>query len=180
MKKSILFLLIGISLLLNGCIAGLGVDKQGYTIAISPSMITSSIEKEFPKKREFNYGTIELSDPDLGFVKGSDKLNLGLSFSLLNPILPTQKGSIKLLSGIRFDAQSGEFFLKDLSVEKIEFNSSNLKTFLPSDLNAILGVIVSETLKQIPIYKIDKNSFTGMLVKDVKIKDGDLLVTFGI
>ena len=180
MKKLVVLIFSFLVLFFSGCASGLGFSPNGYTMAISPSMLTSSIQKQFPQKKKFDYGSVELRDPDLGFVKGSDELNVGIAFGLSNPLIPTQNGSVKLSGGIDFDPKSGQFFLKDPKINELKFNNSSLTSLLPSDVKSILKVVVSEILKQTPIYKLDKNSFTGMLVKDVKIDNGKLLVTFGL
>jgi hypothetical protein len=40
--------------------------------------------------------------------------------------------------------------------------------------------VIDDIFNTIPIYEVDKSSFKGSLIKDIKIEDSQLLVTFGL
>ena len=40
--------------------------------------------------------------------------------------------------------------------------------------------VIDNVFNSIPIYKVDKSSFKGSFINDIKIEDSELLVTFGL
>ena len=40
--------------------------------------------------------------------------------------------------------------------------------------------VIDNVFNRIPIYKVDKSSFKGSFINDIKIEDSELLVTFGL
>jgi hypothetical protein len=40
--------------------------------------------------------------------------------------------------------------------------------------------VIDNIFNNIPIYKVDKSSFKGSFINDIKIEDSELLVTFGL
>ena len=79
-----------------------------------------------------------------------------------------------------FDEESASIFLQNVKVENLRFTKLKLghafsKTFLNS-----LSPMMNEVFRQYPIYRIPKDSFQGRFVKNVRIENSKLLITYGI
>ena len=64
-------------------------------------------------------------------------------------------------------------------MEDLKMTNVNIDKTLLSTVVANTKPIIDNIFNTIPIYKIDKSSFKGSFVKDVKIENSELLVTFG-
>jgi len=179
-------LAIGLFLgLLSGCVS---VDPQGrgYSIAIPLSVVNSTLAKNFPVNEKLQYGIISgnlnISDPNILGKSGSDKLGVGTRFKFTNFLIPNGiSGSINLVSGIRYDANSRNLYLKNPMVNNIEFQNQSLMSKLPNGIKNAIGVLISETISKKPIYNLQKS--TGVMtsfVRGVDVRNGQLYLTFGL
>ena len=180
-KKTVL---VGLGLLVGGFTACVGVDPQGrgYSVAVPMGMINSTLANQFPVQEKRTFGTVEIADPSILGQQGSDKLNIGTSFSFSNMLLPDAiKGSLKLASGVRFDPKTQNLYLANPMVQELKFQDFSLSKYLTTDMRNSLGLLIAETIAKRPIYNIKKAGMVGSgLVKGIDVRDGKVFLTFGL
>lgn len=169
--------------------AGCGIDPQGrgYSVNLPMWMISKKFAEQFPIKQEltyggFKYGTIEIVDPKLLGAKGKDKMSLGVGFKFYNMFLPDGiSGSVALNSGVRYDSTTTNIFLVKPEVEDVTVQNVSLGQFLTGEVRKAIGIVVAETIEKRPIYNLKENkSMVSGFIKGIDIRDGELVLTFGL
>lgn len=174
--------LLAISLLLTlfstGCVHK--IDKQGLTLNISESQLNSSFDDSFPIKNDFVFGTIEINSPKITIPKGTNRINANINMNLSTFLTKTQYGTFTISGYPYFEKKTSSIFLKDVKIDNFSFAQLQMgKGFSQTFLKAF-EPMVNQAFKKFPIYKIPKDSFQGSFVKNIKIEESQLLVTYGI
>ena len=179
MKQYISALLIAVTtLFFTGCIKD--INPSGMTIAIPASKITESLQQQFPIAENTQYGKVTLKNPKALLQKGSDRITAGATVLFSNNLIPEQQGSVYVSGKPYFDAKTGNIYLTEPAVEKLDINNNNLAGFLKGSVADAVNPLINEVFRKIPIYKVNTTSIQGAFVKDVKVEDGSLLLTFGL
>lgn len=173
---SIFFVII--ASIFSGCIQN--ITPQGLTISVPASQITQSLEQQFPIAEDFDYGKITLENPKAFLKEGSNRVEAGTSISISSPLIPKQSGSLFISGTPYFDAKNGAVYLKEPNIEKLEFNGYKLASFMQGPLKNALIPIINEVFKSRPIYTLNKSSFQKSFVNNIKVDNGELLITFGL
>ncbi len=163
---------------LSGCVHSIG--KQGFTIKIPSSKITQSLEEQFPISENFQYGKVTLKNPKALLHEGSDRIQAGTAINFSSPLIPTQIGSLFVSGKPIFDAKTGAIYLTEPSIDKVEFNGYKLASFLQGPLKNAVLPLINEVFRTRPIYRLDQNSIQNSFVNDIRVSNGELLVTFGL
>ena len=181
MKRLLISLLLSSPFVLTGCIQNIqDVSANGLTLRVSADQISSTLQDSFPVIQNFQYGSVELSDPQAILKQGSDRMVTGTTIAYSNDLIPEQKGALYISGSPFFNAQSGEIFLRAPKIEKMEFNGYNLFDYVQKPLVDALQPVINNLFAQNPIYRIDKSSISNSFIKNVAVSDGALLVTFGL
>lgn len=178
MKQIFFAILIGLGVLLSGCIKD--INPNGMTMAIPASRITQTLQQQFPITQNTEYGKVTLKNPKALLQKGSDRITAGATVLFSNSLIPSQQGSVYISGKPYFDAKSGAVYLREPSVEKLDFNGYHLGNLLKGSTTELVKPILDDIFQKIPIYRIQRNSIQGSFVKNVRVEDGSLLVTFGL
>ncbi|HIP02680.1 MAG TPA: DUF1439 domain-containing protein [Campylobacterales bacterium] len=176
MKKNLILLLI--TLFFSGCIHS--VNQQGLTIRIPASQITQSLEQQFPVSQNFQYGTVALQNPKALLQAGSDRVQAGTTIGFSNALIPTQTGSLMISGKPIFDAKTGAVYLTQPSIDRLEFNGYKLASFMQGPLKDAIMPLINEVFRTRPIYRLDQNSLQSAFVKNIRVSNGELLLTFGL
>lgn len=159
----------------SGCIKKF--DEDGLTLKIEESELNSSF-RDFPMERNFVFANVNINQPNLKIT--NDRLNALVDVDFSAIFIPKDKGIFELSGVPYFDKEKSAIFLRDVKIENIKFANialdKNFTNLFVSNMNPVFNNIFTT----MPIYKIDKTSFKGSFVKDVKIEDSELLVTFGL
>ena len=159
----------------SGCIKKF--DGDGLTLKIEESELNSSF-RDFPMERNFVFANVNINQPNLKIA--NDRLNALVDVDFSAIFIPKDKGIFELSGVPYFDKEKSAIFLRDVKIENIKFANialdKNFTNLFVSNMNPVFNNIFTT----MPIYKIDKTSFKGSFVKDVKIVDSELLVTFGL
>lgn len=177
LKKSHLLLILTLTLLFTGCVKSLNTD--GLTLKLDERELTSSVSEKFPIEKSFVVANIEVDKPNI-YIKEDDKISASLDMILNAILMPTTKGSIKVSGKPYFDKEESAIFLKHVEVEELDFSNKDITQVVNKTLLSSIKPLVDEIFKTIPIYKIPKNSFRGSFVRDIKVENKELLVTFGL
>ncbi len=179
LKNLKLFVVVSLfSLFFTGCIHQ--VNKQGLTMSLSSNQLSQSFESSFPLKKDFVFGSISINSPKILIHKDSKRINAGIDLDFKTMFTQKIAGNFSISGKPLFNKQSKSIFLHNVKIENLKFENLKLgdafsKTFLNS-----LNPMVNKIFKKYQIYKIPKESFQGSFVKDVKIEDSKLLITYGI
>ncbi len=177
MQKLFIMIALFTTLLFTGCIQN--ISPNGLTVRVPASTVTSSLEKQFPIKQSLQYGDVELSNPKALLTRGSNRVVTGTSIGFSSALIPKQTGKL-YVSGIpSFDAQTGNIYLKEPMIDKLEFNGYKLSDYLQGPLKSAIIPIINELFRTTPIYTVNRSSLQGSFVKNVVVDNGELLVTFG-
>ena len=159
----------------SGCIKKF--DGDGLTLKIEESELNSSF-RDFPMERNFVFANVNINQPNLKIT--NDRLNALVDVNFSAIFIPKDKGIFELSGVPYFDKEKSAIFLRDVKIENIKFANialdKNFTNLFVSNMNPVFNNIFTT----MPIYKIDETSFKGSFVKDVKIVDSELLVTFGL
>jgi hypothetical protein len=181
MKRLLMIVALLSPFIFTGCIQNIqNVSANGVTLRVSADELSSTLQDSFPVIQNFQYGSIELSDPKAILKKGSDRMITGTTIAYSNDLIPEQKGSLYISGSPFFNAQTGEIFLKAPKIEKMEFNGYNLFDYVQKPLIDALQPAINSLFAQNPIYRVDRSSIQSSFIKNVTVSDGALLVTFGL
>ncbi len=170
--------LLTMTLFLSGCIHS--INKQGLTIRVPASQITQSLEQQFPVSQNFQYGKVTLQNPKALLHAGSDRVQAGTTLSFSNSLIPTQSGSLMVSGKPIFDAKTGAVYLTQPNIDKLEFNGYKLASFMKGPLKDAVLPLINEVFRTRPIYRLNQNSLQSAFVKNIRVSNGELLISFGL
>lgn len=149
------------------------------SLDVEPRELQQRINAKFPYRNcSLVIACIELSNPQLKLIDGSDRLSLGTQ--LLTNLGPRNfRGSLSFSGKIRYARGSGEFFLDDVQIES--FHLESLPAAYAAVIKAQGPAIMRVALQNYPIYRLTGNSTTMSLarltLKDIKVVNGKLRIT---
>ncbi len=176
--KSYKIVLVLLSLLFfNGCIKKL--DSDGLTLKIEESEL-NNFSQEFPINQDFVFANIQLQKPHIFVKDGTNRLTASINMSFSTIFLPSSDGTFSISGTPYFDKETSAIFLKDIQMEELKLTNVTVDKNLLNALVVNTKPIIDNVFNTIPIYKIDKSSFKGSFINNIKIENSELLVTFGL
>jgi hypothetical protein len=94
--------------------------------------------------------------------------------------MPDTKAFLDIAGQPYFNKEKNAIFLKNVAINNISFENNQIAKSFSTQLITSLGPLLDEVFKNIPVYTIKEDSFKGSFVKDVKVENSELLVTFGL
>lgn len=166
-----------VAIFIGGC--GIkSISSDGVGIAISNEQLNSKFEG-FPMEQNFVFANVKIEQPRVYIKKGEDKITALMQVSLSAILIPQTKGEFIISGRPEYKASANAIYLKDISVEKLEFKDFPLTNEMTKNIITNLEPLVSEVFNNVPVYKLEK-SYYGMLLKDIKIEHSELIVLFGL
>jgi len=150
---------------------------EGRQLSVGAGDVQQYLESSFPRTQDALGGLIALtmSHPQLTLPAG-ERLNLGMDLALATA---AKLGTVKLSSGLRYDAQTQGFHLQQPSMD--DFVPAQQGAKLDSRTRSLLNAWLTDYAQREPIYRIDP-AVAGLLgtlqVQSAQVKDGRLQVTF--
>ncbi len=164
--------------LFSGCVGNL--SKDGLVLRVSEYELSQSFEKSFPFEKSLVFGSLILHKPTIKMhkIKNSVKvsISLGLKTLFTNPI----KGSFTINGEPEFRKDHASIYLKNVKIENFHFGKLEMSEQFSKTLITTMEPLVNKIFKQYPIYNVPKDSILGSFIKDIKIGNSKLLVTYGI
>ena len=177
-QKNIKIVLILFALLFfTGCIKKL--DSNGLTLKIEESEL-NNFSQEFPINQDFVFANVQLQKPHIFVKNGTNRLAASINMSFSTIFLPSSDGTFSISGTPYFDRETSAIFLKDIQMEDLKLTNVTVDKNLVNALVVNTKPIIDNVFNTIPIYKIDKSSFKGSFINDIKIENSELLVTFGL
>ena len=178
MKTSFQILVFSLLLVLfTGCVKN--IDSNGLTLNVPQSELNTKSSK-FPIKKNFVFANVNIEQPKIFIKEGQDRLSAKIDLSLSALFIPKSKGVFEISGVPYFNKEKSAIFLEDVNIEDLTFTDLVLNKNFTKNLITNMTPIIDQIFSNIPIYEIDKSSFKGSFVKDVKIENSELLVTFGL
>ncbi|MEM7281742.1 MAG: DUF1439 domain-containing protein [Pseudomonadota bacterium] len=126
-----------------------------------------------------------LDNPRVQLVEGQDRIQAGLDAKVTLRVGSSDvpmMGTIDASSGIRYASQKGAFYLTDPVVESL--NIVGLPEKYTNRANGLLTRALDEYYSRWPVYTLDQKDFkqatTKLVLKDLTIKDQELVITLGL
>ena len=174
----LIMLFVITSFIFTGCLHQL--NKEGLTVSLNSEQLSESFDDSFPQKKDFVFGSIVIEEPIITIPENSKRITASINLDFQTMFTQEIVGDFTISGEPLFNKESASIFLQNVKVENLRFTKLKLgddfsKTFLSS-----LSPMMNEIFKQYPIYTIPEDSFQGRFIKDVKIEDSKLLITYGI
>ena len=178
MSKIISTLLISLILFLTtGCVRN--IDSNGLTLKLEESQLNKKSDK-FPIKENFVFANVNIQQPKIYIKDGTNRLNAKIDLILSALFIPSSKGTFEISGEPYFNKEKSAIFLKNIAIDDLKFTDLDVNKRFINSLISNMQPIVDTIFEDMPIYEIDKDSFRGSFVKDIKIDNSELLVTFGL
>jgi uncharacterized surface anchored protein len=188
-KKKRVIYIIGILLFITvATVLAIVIINNGviYEVKITEDQINSVLEEQFPVSEAYlNIMVITLESASAQLSEGSDRMLVSLNASVElkdNGTGSSYTGTIDVSTGIGYNRETGEIFLNDPVVESLRidnFPEEHLEILI-----AVVDSLVGVVLDGFPIYKLEPadipTAITSIFLKDVKIADGYMVLTFGL
>jgi len=172
------------SFLIVSIFFGCATLSPNYTMEISPLMIQNNIAKQFPVKKRYTLGILELQEPIVGLKEGSDRMQTGINFAYKPQFFSSLTGKINISGKIFYNKEKKAFYLLEPKIDKLQFNNTSIPSLISNDLKGIMGGVVNAIFKEFPVYELTSETLSSRImqktVKNAQVKDGKLLVTFGV
>ena len=176
--KKLQILLVLFSLLFfTACVKNL--DSNGLTLKIEESEL-NNFSQEFPINQDFVFANVQLQKPHIFVKDGTNRLAASINMSFSTIFLPSSDGTFSISGTPYFDRENSAIYLKNIQMEDLKLTNVTIDKNIVNALVVNTKPIIDNVFNTIPIYKIDKSSFKGSFINDIKIEDSELLVTFGL
>lgn len=184
MGKKLTFVLI--LLIVLGLAAFVFLKTKGITVSITQPMIDKALVDAFPKSdRYLKIVEVTYSNPSVKLLESTDRIEIGMDAEVglgAGLLDKTYKGSVTLSSGLRYDAESLQFFLNEPTVDNIDIPG------VPKELSSQVVDAVTKAshqfLQSVPVYKLNTEDFkialAAAVLKGITIQDQTIQVTLGL
>ena len=176
-KKSQILLVLFSLLFFTACVKNL--DSNGLTLKIEESEL-NNFSQEFPINQDFVFANVQLQKPHIFVKDGTNRLAASINMSFSTIFLPSSDGTFSISGTPYFDRENSAIYLKNIQMEDLKLTNVTIDKNIVNALVVNTKPIIDNVFNTIPIYKIDKSSFKGSFINDIKIENSELLVTFGL
>jgi len=166
------------SIFFTGCVQE--VNKEGVTLGISGNQLTDSFKDSFPFEKNFVFGDLALKKPSIQMPKESNRINASIELGLKTLFTNAIRGNFTISGEPKFNQKDSSIYLQNLQLESFDFGRLKISDEFANTFRGAVRPMVNEIFKNYPIYKIPKDSFQGKFVKNIKVENSKLLVTYGL
>jgi hypothetical protein len=186
MKRVAFALLLVMAIAIGG--AWFLLRGNEFEFRFTQEQLLEKLSERMPlHKRYLILFEVELDNPRLTLVEGSDRVNAGLDAALNiqiqigeQALRPT--GTLDASGGVRYDSERGQFFLTDPVIEHFEIQG--IPERYTNQANRVLSMALSEYYADRPIYTLNtaklKQAMTKLVLKRVVVEGGELVVILGL
>lgn len=167
-----------LTIFFTGCIHNL--DRNGLTLSISEKELSESFDESLPYKKNFGFGNISIDNPKVKLSNNSNRIQAGMNFGLKTLFTSALQGEFQISGEPVYNKEKGAIFLQNVKLENFAFKQLKISDDFSNTFYSALEPMINEALKIYPVYTVPKDSIHGSFVKDIKVQDSKLLVTYGI
>lgn len=152
-----------------------------YTKEISQDEVQRILDHKFPISKKKYFSKFTFSDPIVSFIGKDNRVGVLSNVKVNLPGKLSGSGSVGLNGSLRYDNDSGSFFLDKIKVEKLTINGLSAKN--TQKVEKLLEPIAKKVLHKVPVYKFKDNikqELAKAILKSVTIKDHKALVELGV
>jgi len=157
-----------------------------FVVRISEAQIQDRINQKLPFNRSYLLiFEVGLDRPRVNLIENSNRVRAGLDLTLNISVGTAQLrlgGSLDASGGLKYVADRGEFFLSDPMIESLQVQGIPAKYI--DRVRMVLIKALTEFYGEHPIYTLNffdlKQAATRLVLKDVAVKDKELVITLGI
>ena len=186
-KKSIMMIAAGIVLA-----GGIGLfvlffllKGREFVVRIPEKELAEKINQKMPfTKTYLILFEVTLANPRIDLVEKSERINGGVDVTVKIKIDHEAKdlvGKIDLSGGVRYAAETGEFFLVDPHIERVSI--AGLSEKYTTQVGKALGAALSAFYTKHAIYTLRssdlKKTAARLLLKSIVVDQQELVVTLG-
>ena len=151
---------------------------MNLVITLDRTDLQRRIDRMFPITREGELITVELHHPRVILTEHSDRIGLRLQVRAVAARQFSVSGSTRVDGVLRFNNNSGEFYLDDASVEELQVD--NVDPASLEQIQQITDGVVRDVLQDRPIYTLgqmgESKRVMGSELKSVTVHGGKLIV----
>jgi hypothetical protein len=180
-----IFIITCVIALAAACLAGGCSSWRETTVRITEAELQERINKKFPITKSHQFlGTVTYENPRIGLHRQDNRIEFGIDISLSNIKINGNdlRGSVLMLASAVYNSEKKALFLKDPQLQQFTLNGvpeQNVQM-----LRGLFMPAIEKLLKRKPVYRFkDQDSITniaGMLVKDIRVRDGSVEIVWGI
>lgn len=170
--------LLTLILFINGCVHQ--VNKEGLTLSLDESQLSESFKDKFPIKQEFVFGKVEINKPLIDIPKNSKRINTKIALRFTTMFTNALSGNFSISGEPFFDKKEASIYLQNIKIENFALSNFKIDDKFSKTFLITLKPMIDKVFKKFPIYRIPKESFHGNFIKNIKIKEEKLLITYGI
>jgi hypothetical protein len=157
-----------------------------YVVRLTEPEIQKKLEEKLPLTKTYLFVIqVTLSHPRIQLTDGSDRVRAGLDVEFNITVDKNRRplgGTVEVTSGIYYDPDKGQFFLSDPVIDSLQVQG--IPERYTAKVDKALTAALTEYYRKHPIYTLHianlKQAAARMVLKDVRIKDNQLVVTLGI
>lgn len=176
--NKIIILTFFILLLFTGCVSN--TNKQGIVIKVNEHQLSKSFKESFPYEKDFMFGAIKLDNPIIKMHKTENRIKAGVSLGLKTVFTNSIKGSFLISGEPKFNKDQSTIFLTNVRLEDFNFGKLKMSDDFTENFKVSIEPIINEIFKKYPIYTIPDDAILGSFIKDVRVGESNLLVTYGL
>lgn len=184
MKKRVT--IVGVLLVLVVASAYFYFADREYVFRFSETEIQNALEKSLPLTKTYLFIIqITLKNPRVQLENGSSRINAGVDVALnitVNQNSDPLGGSVDVSGGVRYVSETGQFFLTDLNIERLQIQGISDK--YTDRVKSALTKALAEYYSEHPIYTLSaidaKQATVRMVLINVIVENHELVVTLGV
>mgnify|MGYP001768297571 CR=1 FL=1 len=147
-------------------------------LVIPRTELQEKVSKKFPYARDIGIARLTVQSPEVYFKGKNIGLKAVYSGNLLNADV---RGTVDIYGRVVYASETGAFYLRDLVVADVTINEKSL--LQNTTMQKTVDKIVSNYLEGFCIYRLNpdksKENLARLLVKDIFVRDDDLVILLG-
>jgi len=182
MRKGITAIVI---VLVAACLAGGCSAWREVTVRVTEAQLQEYLNKKFPIQKTHQFlGVITYENPRIRLRREDNRVELGLEISVNNIKVSgaAMHCSAVMLASVVYKLKEKALFLTDPLLQQFVLNGAQQQD--AQALSVLFMPAMQKMLNRKPVYRFkDQDSVTniaGMLVKDIRVRNGCIEIVWGI
>jgi len=157
--------------------------KNGVELTFTEAELREKLGKKFPKTEKI-YGVVPviIEKPEVQLIDDEERVRLGLTARVEVPFKGSYEATLKFSSGIIFDGEAKALQLTKIEVEGIQ--ATKLPEKYEPALKILSTLLAQKYLEGHEVYRLKSEEMgdktVRYLIKDLRIKHGELAITLGL
>lgn len=163
----------------------LAISEQSYALTftkeISQEEVQNKLTHKFPINKKKLFLKATFTDPIVSFIGNDNRVGVGMAVKVIIPGTITGSGGVDLDGSLRYENETGSFYLDNIVINKLTINGMSEKN--SDKVKKLLQPIAKKALHKIPVYKFKddiKQQLAKAVLNSVTVKEHLLLVELGV